>query len=135
MAGIVPPHPPMAGPESAAAFRLPARLDLPAAAPLTEALLAHRRAPLRLDAGEVAHLGGLCLQVLLAAAESWRANGAALQVAPRSEAFIDALDVFAVTPGMIEAEGESALDAPALSDSTAAPAAAGSMMQGGGTWS
>ena len=43
-------------------------LDLKAAGPLRGALLERRGHPLELDAADVQRLGGLCLQVLLAAA-------------------------------------------------------------------
>ncbi len=76
---------------------LAARLDLPAAEPLLATLLARRGAALEVDAGAVNHLGTLCLQVLLAAAEDWRARGNVLSVAPVSDAFATALRTFGVS--------------------------------------
>ena len=75
-------------------FALAPVLDLKAAAPLKAALLERRGHPLELDAHDVQRLGGLCLQVLLAAAAAWRADGVPLRVGPRSEAFLDALRLF-----------------------------------------
>ena len=70
---------------------LPRRLDLGQAAGLRQSLLDRRGAPVLLDAGDVAHLGGLCLQVLLAAAQGWRDGGLAFGFRARSAAFDAAL--------------------------------------------
>lgn len=84
---------------------LAARLDLPAAGTLAAAVSAHGGQDLTLDAGEVAHLGGLGLQVLLASAREWRATGHGLRIAPRSAAFDEALGLFGVALEALEAEG------------------------------
>lgn len=86
---------------------LPSRLDLPAVGPLAQDILDHAGGDLVLDAGQVEHLGGLGLQVLLAAAQTWDADGAALKVTPRSAAFSHALDVFGLDPTALR-EGDSA---------------------------
>jgi chemotaxis protein CheX len=39
----------------------------------------------------VEHLGGLCLQIILAAAKSWRADGLEFQVVNPTPAFVDSL--------------------------------------------
>ncbi|MBD3787929.1 MAG: STAS domain-containing protein [Sphingomonadales bacterium] len=75
---------------------LPPRLDLSQVGALTNAIRARAGAGLVLDAGEVTHLGGLGLQVLLSAAQSWRAAGQSLSINPRSEAFDEALTLFGV---------------------------------------
>ena len=62
-------------------------LDLRAATPLSQALLARRGADLEVDASEVTRLGGLCLQVLLSAVSTWAADGRALRVVNPSDAF------------------------------------------------
>lgn len=76
------------------------RLDLSQAGPLATALRAQMRAQtggaLVLDASGVTHLGALGLQVLLSAAQSWRAAGQTLTISPRSEAFDEALALFGV---------------------------------------
>ncbi len=69
-------------------------LDLKAASPLRGSLLERRGHHLELDAADVQRLGGLCLQVLLAAAATWRADGLTMRVGPRSEAFVEALRLF-----------------------------------------
>ena len=54
-----------------APIRLEANLDIRAAAPLRDALLARAGKPVTLDAANVARLGALCLQVMLAAERDW----------------------------------------------------------------
>jgi chemotaxis protein CheX len=80
--------------EGVESFALAPVLDLKAATPLKAALIERRGHPLELDAADVQRMGGLCLQVLLAAAAAWRADGVSLRVGPRSEAFLDALRLF-----------------------------------------
>lgn len=70
---------------------LPARLDLKAAAPLRDDLLAVRGAPVTLDGSAVLHLGASGLQVLLAAAETWRAEGLDFRIVEPSAAFQEGL--------------------------------------------
>lgn len=82
------------------------RLDLPAARPLAEAISARSGEDLEIDASTVAHLGGLCLQVLLAAAASWRSAGRRLTLAHRSAAFDEALALFAIAPALLESQPE-----------------------------
>jgi chemotaxis protein CheX len=60
---------------AAQSLELPGALDLAAAAPLLAELRTRRGGPLTLDGSNVQRLGGLCLQVLLAAQEAWRADG------------------------------------------------------------
>ena len=71
-------------------LRLDEELDLAAAAPLKAAILACRGEALQLDASAVQRLGGLCLQVLLAAAEAWRGDGLVLEITGASEPFVRA---------------------------------------------
>lgn len=87
-----------------ARITLDARLDLPAAAPLAEALKASTGQDVEIDAGAVTHLGGLCLQVLLAAAAAWRAGGQGLTLSNRSDDFDSALAVFGLTPEALISE-------------------------------
>ena len=78
------------------ALVLGSRLDLPMAGRLHTALLARSGAALEIDAGSVSHLGALCLQVLLAAGQSWRKSGHPLIIRHASDPFGAALDVFGV---------------------------------------
>ena len=66
---------------------LPAVLDLRAADPLKAQLLAVRGQETALDASAVERLGGLCLQVLLSALQTWRADGQSLTFINVTEAF------------------------------------------------
>ena len=77
---------------------LPERLDLPAAGPLAAALLEQSGKPLTLDAGACEAIGTPGLQVLLAAARSWREAGDALVVEGLSEAVAAQLAQFGLTP-------------------------------------
>lgn len=72
------------------------RLDMNAAAELQRALVAHDAPRLTLNAGAVSHLGALCLQLLLAAADDRRKRGGSLDLSPRSAAFDAALATFGV---------------------------------------
>lgn len=74
---------------------LASNLDLAAAKPLWEELSAARARPLDVDASNVDRLGGLCLQVLMEARRTWRADGVAFAIANPSQAFIDAVRLMA----------------------------------------
>ena len=80
---------------------LPAILDLAAAAPLTERLLAARGTDLTIDASEVLRIGGLCLQTLVAAAKTWSADRASFEIAQPSAEFLEALQRFGIEPGIL----------------------------------
>jgi len=68
---------------------LPAMLDLKAAPALKQDLQAGEGAALDIDASKVERVGGLCLQVLLAAVAAWRQAGQTLRVQDPSPAFAD----------------------------------------------
>ena len=70
---------------------LPSELDIKAAAPLAAGLIAARGADLVLNASQVERVGAQCLQVMLSAAATWRADGLELTVAEPSPAFADAV--------------------------------------------
>ena len=64
----------------------PAALDLPAARPLAAALLERRGQPIAIDASAVSQIGAQCVQVLLSAKRTWKADGVSLSIvncAPR----------------------------------------------------
>jgi chemotaxis protein CheX len=71
-------------------MRLPQILDLAAAAPLRGDLLRLRGAPLELDASNVERLGGLSLQVLRAASQTWGADQQSFRIVSPSPAFDEA---------------------------------------------
>ena len=80
-----------------AGLTLPARLDLTAARPLARDLAA-LDGDVALDASEVVHLGGLCLQILLAARQHCLAGGRGFDILGRSAEFDEALCLFGVDP-------------------------------------
>jgi chemotaxis protein CheX len=71
------------------ALKLSETLDLCAASALAKALRTARGHDLELDAADVRRVGGQCLQVLLAAAKAWAADGNALTVSSPSSEFIE----------------------------------------------
>jgi chemotaxis protein CheX len=75
--------------------KLPALLDLGAAASLRSNLMAARGAPLEIDGGDVDRLGGLCLQVLLSAKATWAADGYPLRFTNASPSMSEALRLMA----------------------------------------
>ena len=74
--------------------RLPEVLDLKAAAPLREQLLAARGRPIQIDASHVQRLGGLCLQVLLSARQTWQEDKLPLEIVEPSTEFTDGVALF-----------------------------------------
>ena len=77
-----------------ASAALPAVLDLNAAGPLASVLLARRGSPLVVDGSAVERMGAQCLQVLLAARQTWEADGLSFQLAAPSNAMTEALAAF-----------------------------------------
>ncbi|MFI0396094.1 STAS domain-containing protein [Paracoccus jiaweipingae] len=90
---------------AAAAITLPARVDLTAVRDLGGDFLDHDGQNLRVDASAVQHLGGLGLQLLMAAAGQWRQRQLGFQVNPRSDNFDRALADFGVSLDMLENRG------------------------------
>ena len=89
---------------SAASLVLAKRLDLTEVTALRQFLLDRLDQAITLDASGVVQLGGLCLQVLLSAAQDQRAARRPLRISPRSAAFDSALASFAVSLGSIQSE-------------------------------
>jgi chemotaxis protein CheX len=77
-------------------LELPAVLDLKAAAPLASAFLERQGAEIAVDASRVERLGGQCLQVLLSAAFTWKADTLRFGIVEPSAAFLDALALLGV---------------------------------------
>ena len=73
---------------------LPAVLDLQYAEPLRAELLALRGQPVTIDGSAVERLGGLCLQVLISAQQSWASDGQTLVIDRVSQAFADQWNAF-----------------------------------------
>lgn len=78
----------------AAVLSLAPILDLQAAEPLRAELMVLRGRALSIDASQVSRLGGLCLQVLIAARKTWAEDGLPLSVDEPSEAFTEQLASF-----------------------------------------
>ncbi len=86
------------GAQTARMIELAPILDVKAALPLVSELLAHRGAELCVDASHVQRLGGQCLQVLLSAAMTWKADEVPLAIANPSPDFIEGLRRLGVAP-------------------------------------
>lgn len=87
-------------------LRLPPILDLKAAAPLRDQLMEHRGKPIVLDGEDVQRLGGLCLQVLLSARDSWNRDGLSFSLTSASEALEQSFILFGVEAGEFQSSGE-----------------------------
>ena len=68
---------------------LPEVLDLTAAAPLAQSFLSRRGTELSVDASRVRRVGAQCLQVILAAATTWQADGLRLSLDKPTEEFVE----------------------------------------------
>jgi chemotaxis protein CheX len=79
-------------------IELPENLDLSAAAALAEAFAKHVGEPLAVDASRVNRLGASCLQVLLAAARTWKSEGDALTLQNGSSRFLEDLNLLGLDP-------------------------------------
>lgn len=89
-------------------FRLPEHLDLTAAAPLRAHLAALVGTPLILDASGVQKVGGLSLQVLLAAGIAWGESKQDIRVLNETRAFTDGLRHMGITDINAWFEGKAA---------------------------
>lgn len=90
--------PPRAAPDSSVRVQLPEILDIKAAVPLARQLLALRGQPVTIEAAGVQRLGGLCLQVLLSAMETWRRDGVELSFARPSSSFAEYAELLGAAP-------------------------------------
>jgi len=79
-------------------FQLPSVLDLKAAASLREQFIGLRGSALRVDASRVERLGGLCLQVLIAARSAWAEDRHELTFDDLSTELQAGLNIFGVQP-------------------------------------
>jgi chemotaxis protein CheX len=78
-------------------LKLPKVLDLNAAGRLHEQVLAHRGADIDVDASEVVRVGAQCIQVLLSAVMSWRAENLRFKVESASNSFVNTLDLLGIS--------------------------------------
>jgi chemotaxis protein CheX len=91
---------------AAQTLRLPEVLDLTYAGPLAESLLAVRGAIVALDAARVQRVGAQCVQVIMSAIATWKADAVALTVIDPSQEFSEALSLLGV--GLAEISTEEA---------------------------
>ena len=77
---------------------LPENLDLGGASAFAGQLLGLRGENLGLDASAVQRLSGVGLEVLVAAALQWRADGKTLEITGWSEAALQALETLGASP-------------------------------------
>lgn len=83
---------------------LPAVLDIRAAEPLKVELMQYRGGAVALDASGVERLGGLCLQVLLSAVKTWKADGQTLIFLNVSKALSEQWLGFGASPDELVAQ-------------------------------
>jgi chemotaxis protein CheX len=68
-------------------------LDLNAASELARTFAGLRGAPVTIDPSHVGRVGAQCIQVLIAASKTWKADGIYFAVTPGSEPFNEGLDL------------------------------------------
>lgn len=83
---------------AARVIELPENLDMPVAASLAESFLKLVGEPLAVDASRVQRLGASCLQVMLAAARTWKSEGDALTLHNPSPRFVEDLTLLGLEP-------------------------------------
>ena len=92
------PEPGAISVSAAQVIELPENLDMPASAQLFETFAKRLGEPLLLDASRVTRLGASCLQVMLAAARTWKAEGDALGLQNPSDRFLEDLNLLGLEP-------------------------------------
>ena len=83
---------------NAKTYLLSGVLDIKAALPLAESLLAQRGSELVIDASRVERLGAQSLQILLSAVSTWQADGVSIEFIELSEPFVHALELLGIEP-------------------------------------
>ena len=89
---------------STAPMQVPPRLRTAEAAGLKAMLSDRRGRPVALDFANVTQIGTQCFQVLLAAADAWRADDVAFEVRNMPEEVRDSLRVCGLGPAQIGAK-------------------------------
>ncbi len=72
-------------------------LDLNAASELARTFGTLRGAPVTIDPSHVGRMGAQCVQVLIAACKTWKADGIYFAVTPGSEPFNEGLDLLGLS--------------------------------------
>jgi chemotaxis protein CheX len=86
------------------ALALPETLDLKAAGPLKSAFLERRGDSVEIEASQVRRLGGLCLQILLAARKAWSDDGKVFSITGPSEAFLETIRLFGAEGALLSTD-------------------------------
>ena len=94
-----------AGLETAQTLQLPELLDLSAAGPLAASFVEKRGAALTVDAGGVRRVSTPCVQVLLSAVSTWKADNLALHVVRPSDELTATLRQLGISPADLMIEG------------------------------
>jgi chemotaxis protein CheX len=94
----------MQTPSAAQGLQLPEVLDVTFAGPLAETLLALRGSPLAIDAAQVQRVGAQCVQVIMSAVATWRADQVVLSLVEPSQEFRDALSLLGIGLAEISTE-------------------------------
>ncbi|CAA2142862.1 STAS domain-containing protein [Hyphomicrobium sp. ghe19] len=97
----------MPSPVEDAKLVLPDSCDSSSAAAIKDLLVARRGAPLVVDAGQVSRVGVQTLQVLIAAAHTWRADGQSYAVTNPSSALLDTIALVGLSGDQFLLEGFS----------------------------
>ncbi|MBC7668806.1 STAS domain-containing protein [Caulobacter sp. DWR2-3-1b2] len=90
------------------AIALPETLDLKASGPLKQAFVERRGQDIEVHADQVRRLGGLCLQVLIAARKAWAEDGKPFSITAPSEVFIETTRLFGAQGALFEADFQGA---------------------------
>jgi len=83
-------------------LELPARLGLGEVKPLIRELRETAEQNVQVDAGNVTHIGTLCLQALIAAARAHIANGTNFTFIATGETCMQQFSLFGLSPDLIE---------------------------------
>lgn len=79
-------------------FKLERKLDTTAARALASALLSHRGQPLEIDGSAVETIGGLAVEVLIAAGLQWQADGQPVSLVSPSSRMEDVCRTLGLRP-------------------------------------
>jgi anti-anti-sigma regulatory factor len=91
--------------QSSTALMLPDCLDASAAAAVKEMLLARRGAELVVDASQVRRIGAQSLQVMIAAARTWQADGLSYCVSNSSSELLETIALIGLSREDLMLEG------------------------------
>lgn len=85
-------------PSDPVTYELPPMLDTASAGAIRDGLLGLRGRPLLIDGSAVQMLGAHCAELLLAARQTWKEDGAPLSVANPSTQMLTDIDLLGLSP-------------------------------------